>query len=212
MLLKANYDLADKDGKRLDLKDGVYIHHIIMSDRTGRMGGGGVFPKCQRRGGLGGLFGGGAISPKGSMSEHSHGSSAMRYAAAALAAGGPIQKRQGLGFGSILVVKGHEDDPILYAPPNNAFKSGNWFGENPGLTANIEAINYRNYPQDVYLSIDAEYLQMDGRRPADYLNIGFGMMSTGGCGGGLNLSKFLKSGRESKFSILSDISTRCTER
>jgi hypothetical protein len=183
MLLKANYDLADKDGKRLDLKDGVYIHHIIMSDKTGRMGGGGVFPKCQGRGGLAGLFRGGATAPKGS--------SAMRFAAAAQAAGGPIQKRQGLGFGSILVVKGHEDDAILYAPPNNAFKSGNWFGEKPGLVANIEAINYRNYPQEVYLSIDAEYLQMDGRRPADYLNIGFGMMSTGGCSGRLNLSKFL---------------------
>jgi hypothetical protein len=186
MLLKASYDLADKDGRKLDLKDGVYIHHIIMSDKTGRMGGGGLFPKCQGLGGLASLFGGGITAPKGGQS-----SSAMRDAVAAQAAGGPIQKRQGLGFGSILVVKGHEDNAILYSPSSNTFKSGNWFGENPGLTANIEAINYRDYPQDVYLSIDAEYLQMDGNRPADYLNIGFGMMSTAGCGGGLNLSKFL---------------------
>jgi hypothetical protein len=205
MLLKANYDLADKDGTRLDLKDGVYIHHIIMSDRTGRMGGGGVFPKCQRRGGLTGLFRGGATAPaapKGSMSRHSYGISAMRNAVAAQAGGGPIQKRQGLGFGSILVVKGHEDNAILYAPPNNTFKSGSWFGEKPTLVANIEAINYRNYPQEVYLSIDAEYLQMDGHRPADYLNIGFGMMSTAGCGGGLNLSKSLWPLRESEFPML----------
>jgi hypothetical protein len=191
MLLKANYDLADKDGKKLDLKDGVYIHHIIMSDRTGRMGGGGLSPKCQGLGGLASLFGG-KTAKTASKGENSLGSSAMGNAAAAQAAGGPIQKRQGLGFGSILVVKGHEDNAILYSPPNDAFKSGNWFGENPGLTANIEAINYRNHPQEVYLSIDAEYLQMNSSRPADYLNIGFGMMSTGGCGGGLNLSKFLQ--------------------
>ena len=54
--------------------------------------------------------------------------------------------------------------------------------ENNNIIVNVDAINYRNTPRQVYMSIDDEYLQMDSKLLTDYLNVGLGMLSSACCG------------------------------
>jgi hypothetical protein len=179
MILKASYDLANKDGKKLDLSDGVYIHHIIILDSTGRSPkSGGVLPNLNCRGSKGYGKGLGASSV-GSMGMA--GRSSARSIADSF-----VAPDQG-GFGAALIAKGHEMDDILYAAPNSSIKSGFWVGQRDGMMAQIEAINYRNAPQDVYLSIDAEFLPMD-KRPDDYLYVALAMMTAASCSQGTALT------------------------
>jgi hypothetical protein len=189
MLLKADYSLTDKQGTRLTLVDGVYIHHIIVSDAapasgtttllaatpscgapTAKNGGGLGSTGALVQGFLGGILGGG----KGGKGGASKGAVPMR------------------GVGGVLISKGHENEPTMYAVPGAPFKSGFWLGKNDAITANVEAINYKNEPREVYLSIDTEYLQMEEKRPAEYLAVGQGMITSGGCNmAGLALRKSL---------------------
>lgn len=179
MILKAAYDLADKNGKRLDLSDGVYIHHIVMMDRTGKSpSGGGIAPSFNCKGTGKGFGKGFGASPKGGMGMARHAGSI------ADAFGAPDQIP---GFGAAMIAKGHEMDDILYAAPNSTIKSGFWVGPKDGMFAQIEAINYRNTPRDVYLSIDAEFLPMD-KRPDDYLHVALGMMTAASCSQGTALT------------------------
>jgi hypothetical protein len=187
MLLKADYSLTDERGARLTLVDGVYIHHIIVSDAAPASGTTTLLaatPSCgkstaQNGGGLGSLgalvqgFLGGAPGggPKGPASK----------------GGLPVR-----GIGGVLISKGHENEPTMYAAPGATFKSGFWIGKNDAITANVEAINYKNEPQEVYISIDTEYLQMEEKRPSEYLAVGQGMITSGGCNmAGLALRKSL---------------------
>jgi hypothetical protein len=180
MLLKADYTLTDKDGTRLTLDDGVYIHHIIIMDAAPSSGTTTLLaatpdcgkPSWKNGGGLGSLgplvlpFLGGA---KGGLPT----SSSTR------------------AIGGVLISKGHENDPTMYAAPGASFKSGFWLGKNDAITANVEAINYKNESREVYLSIDTEYLQMGEKRPSDYLAVGQGMVTSGGCNmAGLALRTF----------------------
>jgi hypothetical protein len=168
MLLKADYSLTDAAGTRLTLLDGVYIHHIIIMDATPSSGTTTLMaatPSCGKAGSglglVGGLFGGG----KGAL---------------------PSPAR---GVGGVLISKGHENQPTMYAAPGAPFKSGFWLGRTDAITANVEAINYKNEPREVYLSIDTEYVQME-KRPTDYLAVGQGMITSGGCNmAGLALRK-----------------------
>jgi hypothetical protein len=169
MLLKADYTLTDKSGARLTLVDGVYIHHIIIMDATPTSGTTTLLaatPSCGKASGLGSLgplvqqFLGGAF---GAAKSGLPGSSVAR------------------GVGGVLISKGHENEATMYAAPGAPFKSGFWLGKNDAITANVEAINYKNEPREVYLSIDTEYIQMEEKHPAEYLAVGQGMITSGGC-------------------------------
>ena len=88
-----------------------------------------------------------------------------------------------------LIAKGHEEGAIFYSPPNNTIKSGFWMDKNDIISSNVEAINYKNEPQDVYLAIDYEYLQ-GMERPTDYLEVGMGMITSSGCKFALDLRMY----------------------
>jgi hypothetical protein len=172
MLLKADYTLTDRSGTRLTLADGVYIHHIIIADATPSSGTNTLLaatPSC----GKASAKSGGGLGSLGPLVQGF--------------LGGGLPKSS---MGGVLISKGHENEPTMYAAPGAQFKSGFWIGKNDAITANVEAINYRNQQREVYLSIDTEYIQMGEKRPAEYLAVGQGMITSGGCNmAGLALRK-----------------------
>ena len=87
----------------------------------------------------------------------------------------------GGGF-SMFIAKGNEGDTGVYAPLNDTVvKSGYWIGENSQMIAMAEVINYKNIPQEVYLSIDLEYSTAFKTRSQEYLDVGFGTFMVLSC-------------------------------
>jgi hypothetical protein len=195
MVLSARAEIVDKDGKKLDTKDGVYIHHILVADLGRKM----VVPPmaptgfsskggCPARakgvkgaGGMGGMSGMSGVRPK-SLSKLRK--KAPQFGGLGSLFGGKAGSSSSLPSGlSLFIGKGNEGDSSIFAPLNStAVKSGFWIGKNDKMTATAEVVNYRDTPKDVYFAIDMEYLKFDGGRPAGYLDVGFGALLIEQCG------------------------------
>jgi len=184
MVLQARTDITDKDGNRMGLDKQIYVHHIILAGlgegKTMRMAP--MSPERSNCAGAGiALPGmnmmGGPKPEAGGMSGHSH------------------SKRQGLSMNSfnLFIAKGNEGDSTIFGAVNStSIKSGYWVGKNDKFASAAEVVNYKTVPQDVYLSIDMEYINIDGARPADYLDVAFGTLQVQpeNCKSGLNLCKW----------------------
>jgi hypothetical protein len=96
----------------------------------------------------------------------------------------------GLKF-SMFIAKGNEGDSSVFAAlnPKSPMKSGYWIGKGDQVLGMAEAISYKDVPQDVYLTIDYEYIPVNGPRPKEYLDVSFGTIMVTDCGE-LNLRKF----------------------
>jgi hypothetical protein len=61
------------------------------------------------------------------------------------------------------------------------------------ILALAEIVNYKSVPQDVYLSLDMEYVQFNTSvRPADYLDVNFGTILVEQCGSGISLREYYR--------------------
>jgi hypothetical protein len=196
MVLKGTAEVTDKDGKRLDLASKIYTHHVIVADLGERAMvlppltpsanacPGGQKPEDSTGGllgGMGGMSHGGAnpktpdqsssAAPPSGMG-HSHG---RRSPQTPKAAGSPKKF-------SIFIGQGNEGDATIFAPINStALKSGYWIGKDDRIAATAELVNYDTKTQDVYISIDVEYISMESR-PKDYLDVGIGALKLMQCG------------------------------
>jgi hypothetical protein len=74
----------------------------------------------------------------------------------------------------ILIGKGNEADAAIFSPLNTSspVKSGFWFSKTSQPVAVAEVVNYKNAPQQVYLTMDYEYLTFPSR-PAGWLDVTF---------------------------------------
>jgi hypothetical protein len=195
MVLQAKADITDKNGNRVDLKDQVYTHHIIVANLARNMVMPAVLPAFSGFAGCtGAAKGSGGTGSMGGMGGMSHGGSnpsaptkpptkrSPQSPAKGSPAKGSSAPASGAGF-SIFIGKGNEGDWQTFAPINStAIKSGFWMGDNDRVTATAEVVNYKNVPQDVYFTIDMEYLPINGPRPADYLDVGIGALQVEQCG------------------------------
>jgi len=170
MVLQARTDITDKDGNRMGLDKQIYVHHIILAG----LGDGKslkMAPMSPERltcaGASAGIslpgmnMMGGSKPATDGMSGHSH------------------SKRQGFGLNSfsLFIAKGNEGDSTTFGAVNSTtIKSGYWVGKNDRFASAAEVVNYKTVPQEVYLSIDMEYINIDGARPADYLDVAFGTL------------------------------------
>ena len=186
MVLQARADITDKDGKKLSLSDEVYTHHILATDMNRTYSMAPIVPKlssCTRpAGAASGLGSMGMMSnPQGSNAK-SQGSASHQKRSPQIPDG--IRGRLGNMKFSIFIAKGNEGDASVFAPLNTAspVKSGFWIGKDDVMLGMAEVINYKKVPQQVYLTIDYEYLQMSGPRPANYLDVGFGTIMVAPCG------------------------------
>jgi hypothetical protein len=196
MVLSARAEIVDNDGKKLDAKDGVYVHHILVADLgrnmvvpplapTGFNSKNGCPARAKGAKGAGGMSG---MSGMGGMGGHSKLRKRIpQFGSLGSLLGGKAgsgTSGNGLPSGlSLFIGKGNEGDSSVFAPLNStALKSGFWIGKNDKMTATAEVVNYRDKPKDVYFAIDMEYLKFDGGRPADYLDVGFGALLIEQCG------------------------------
>lgn len=141
---------------------------------------------------LGGLFGAASAGPAGhpvGASSASGGSGGIHKpvtqpppAGGLPFGGGPAGLFPGgLRGTNILLVKGHEANHVNFASYNGTGpKSGLWVGKNDKILNSVEVVNYKDVPQDVYFTIDAEYLDFTSK-PADYLEVGFSMLNAMDC-------------------------------
>jgi hypothetical protein len=198
MVLSARAEMVDKDGKKLDAKDGVYIHHILVADLgrkmvvppmapTGFSSKGGCPARAKGAKGTGGMSGMHGMSGMGGMTPKAPSKLRKRvpqFGNLGSLLGGKTGSAGGRPGGlSLFIGKGNEGDSSIFAPLNStAIKSGFWIGENDKMTATAEVVNYRDTPKDVYFAIDMEYLKFDGGRPAGYLDVGFGALPLDQCG------------------------------
>jgi hypothetical protein len=196
MVLQARADVTDKDGNRLGQAHKVYTHHIIVTDQNRTMNmaplipgrsSSGVSKTCTAgKGGKGGAGGMGGMPMMGgaSMGNGGHMKRSPQGGLGALFGGG-------LQF-SMFIAKGNEGDSSIFAPLNDkaTMKSGYWMGKGDTVLGWAEAISYNDTPQEVYLTIDYEYLPMGGPRPKEYLDVSFGPIMVTECGE-LDLRTFL---------------------
>ena len=180
MILGLHYDVTDVIGKKLLSKDEVYTHHMVLgsdasgmrmtplkvnrtcSNGLGRPSGGFPFPP--------GLLDGSAF-PRGSPSL----GSSPRFP----------DFRQLVDFFAkppvIIINKGQEKNAINFMPlDKNQPESGFWIGSNDTIMTSVEIVNYKTTTQDVYLTLDLEYLSFDAR-PKTYFKTEFAALQGMSC-------------------------------
>ena len=82
-----------------------------------------------------------------------------------------------------------DQDPLVFASKDNQQKSGFFVRKNDRVTSSMEVINYDKVDKEIYLSLDYEFVP--GSMPTGYLDTGFGLINIDGCGGNVDIRKFL---------------------
>ncbi|KAF1985247.1 hypothetical protein K402DRAFT_464570 [Aulographum hederae CBS 113979] len=182
-VLSAQAQLAQEDGKMATIAEGVYGHHIIMTDIGRPMIRAPVYPICN---GTGPRTPGGGMTgmmtpskPDSGSSESSSGHSHGGRSTVAQKYETEIKRRQ-MGDVSVFVGKGGEDSAEVFAAsPGGPIKSGFYIGQQDKFAFTMEAVNYDDFEKDLYLSLDYEYLP--GKAPG-LLQVGKMTLDTEGCG------------------------------
>jgi hypothetical protein len=158
-------NFAYKDGSQADVANGVYVHHIIIADYSGKMQ---LMPpvsgyRCPK---------GGSISPMPPMMSGPGGSHSRR------AFESELMKRQ---FAMSVFVGGGgsvgSGNPFS-TRPGSKVKSGYWIGKAGNMYLTSEIVNYDKKDKDIYLTLDIEW--SPGRAP-DMLDVGMGAISADNC-------------------------------
>jgi hypothetical protein len=196
MILGLRYDVTDNAGMKLTAKDEVYTHHMVLaSDMSGEP----MTPLKVNRSCMSGIGGrpldGFPLPPR-----HSSGSALPKNSAlpngpllpeGAIGPGGP----PGFKFPSsqqlselfanppvIIINKGQEKNTVNFMSlDQNQPKSGFWIGNNDTIMTSVEIVNYKTTPQDVYLTLDLEYLDFDVK-PKTYFKTEFAALPAMECG------------------------------
>lgn len=191
MVLAAKMETSDQTGKKVGITEGIYTHHFITIDMGRNQVPNPVKSTCPPKGGLMGLMSSNAATPA-KPAGHSHGRRQL-----------PDIAKSGLfGAGmSVFVGKGNEAGRSVFAASNSTIKSGFYVSGKDKMYMTAELVNYEPQDRDVFVMLDYEYISSpDGKRPADYMDVGQGSIAVDGC---LVTSLGM-------LSILSILSTSCT--
>jgi hypothetical protein len=204
MVLWVQADIGDKSGKKLTLDSGVYNHHILGADYGRRMIMSPISSTCAdgRRGGFNfdvvGMKGKGGGSGGMSSMGMNHGAPASRR----------MTKRQLPDLGkligrtmhyplldvrdvkycpgslfpavSVFIAQGDENSPMNYFGMNR-IKSGFVIGKEDKISLMSEVINYKKVQQEVYLTLEYEYLPGPVDRKETH-DVGIGAINVNPCG------------------------------
>jgi hypothetical protein len=130
-------------------------------------------------GGMGGMGGSDGAKASGGMGGHSH--------------GGGMRKRQiGNGLISQLFGSGDDGHATSYHSSDPSLKTGFYIGKNDVFTHMSEFINYKPFPQKVFITADIEFVP---GRPSNYADAQMGAVSALGCMG-VAYSKFFSDSSE----------------
>jgi hypothetical protein len=187
MVLRARTDITDAEGNRIGLDKDIYVHHILIVDQ-GEGKSMAMAPMVALNSNCTSPSGGSA-GPMPGMGMMGMGGGPKAGAGAPAMGGHGHRKRQiSSAKFSLFIAKGNEGDSTTYGAFNSTeVKSGYWIGKDDQLMSSAEVVNYKSVPQDVYLTIDMEYLSINGPRPSDYLDVAFGTLEVENCGKGIYL-------------------------
>ncbi|TLD25685.1 hypothetical protein E2P81_ATG09342 [Venturia nashicola] len=186
-VFKVMANFAYKDGRQADVANGVYTHHIILADLSGKgqlmppvnppkCTNGAVLSPMPPMGAMGPKSPGGTTTPAngapaaGGMAGMSHGGHSRRSA--------PISKRQ---FGMSVFVGGGgsmgSGNPFSPKPGSNV-KAGYWIGKGGKMYLTSEIVNYDPVEKDIYFTLDLEWVP---GKAADLLDVGLGALTADAC-------------------------------
>jgi hypothetical protein len=207
-ILYAQGDVTDKNGKKVSVQDGVYSHHVIMSDvgRTmvpmpavarcpdGKIGGFNFNPATMLAG-MGGSKepkAATAAVPKGGMAKGGHSHKKRQF--------GPeiekimsdlLQTKQGIDTFvtnmppiSILIGGGDDGSATRFAPPaGSKLKTGFYVSPKDSINLMAEIVNYDNKVKEVYVTLDYEYIPNLPSKPTDIFEVGMAAINVAPCAG-----------------------------
>jgi hypothetical protein len=81
---------------------------------------------------------------------------------------------------SVFIGQGDEGSAMSFTVKNSPIKSGFWIGANDKFNVMSEVINYDNFPKDMYISMEYEYIPMPSR-PKEYYDVGMGAINVSPC-------------------------------
>ncbi|KAE9970644.1 hypothetical protein EG328_006128 [Venturia inaequalis] len=161
MVLAAKMETSDKTGQKIGITEGIYTHHFITIDMGRNQVPNPVKSTCPPK------------SASAKPADHSHG----RRQLPDIATSGLF----GAGM-SVFVGKGNEAGRSVFASTNNTVKSGFYVSGKDKMYMTAELVNYEPEDRDIYVMIDYEYIpSTDGKRPADYMDVGMGAIAVDGC-------------------------------
>jgi hypothetical protein len=196
MILALHYDVTDKTGKKLLPRDETYTHHMVLGSDIGGtpMNPLKVNRTCSR--GFGGLLGGGLgdlpLSPRPPRGSAGPKGSSPR-GPPGFASFPDFSKLGGFFINPPVIIlnKGQEKNAINFMSlDQDQQTSGFWIGKNDTIMTSVEIVNYKQTTQDVYLTLDLEYLNFD-TRPNTYHKTEFASLVGTSCNS-FSMRKFFK--------------------
>jgi hypothetical protein len=188
MFLSGSTYLTYENGSHADVAMGVYNHHVAIFDMGkttktpfsctyggGSMNGGtfGLGAQSQGKSGAGGMGKGskGSMGGSGGMAGMGHGAIKSRSV-----------KRQVGAMPGMTQLFGSGDDGMarIYHSKDPSLKTGFYIGKSDNLYHTSEFVNYKSYPQTIYITAEVEWVP---GKPAGYVDAMMGAMSATGCGG-----------------------------
>jgi hypothetical protein len=175
MVLSAQADITDSRGEKKDVSSGVYSHHILMATIGRPMVVMPIVVRCAD-GTMGGFrFGGGAM---GAMGAKGHAGTPMTHGKRQIG-GTPGPIKWGV---SILLGQGDDGTAMTYMTKGQKVKAGYYLSKTDSTNLMSEVINYKNEPQEFYVTLDYEYIPNMPTRPKEYLDVGLGAINVQPCG------------------------------
>ncbi|KAE9981883.1 hypothetical protein EG328_011339 [Venturia inaequalis] len=166
MVLRAQADLADKDGKKMDI--GIIPPATIMCPNG--MPGGTNF---------GAAFGDGMSKKPDSPTGGHAGMAGMPPS---------LSRRQGgllnalIPKMSVFVGQGDEGTATSFFAKGSPVKTGFFIGTKDTFSMLAEVVNYEKKEQEVYVTIDYEYIPNVPARTKEWLEVGMGALTVTPCG------------------------------
>jgi hypothetical protein len=153
-------NFAYKDGKQVDISNGVYVHHLIIPDFAGKAQlNQPVQAPCMDSDPLSGFSMGGGM---GGMSHGRNILSKRQFGLSVFIGGGGV---------------GGSGNP--FSPKaGSGIKSGYWIGKSGNMKLSSEIINYDEVDKEIYLTLDVEWTP--GRDP-EMLDVGMGAIHVNRC-------------------------------
>jgi hypothetical protein len=81
---------------------------------------------------------------------------------------------------SVFIGQGDEGSAMGFASKGSKVKSGFWVGKNDTFNVMAELVNYKPTSQEIYITMEYEYLSMPSR-PKDYYSVGMGAVNVAPC-------------------------------
>jgi hypothetical protein len=196
MVLWAQGDIADKDGKKLGLSSGLYNHHTLATDMGRKMVAPPIVSRCAD-GSMGG-FNFEMAGMKGSMGHGdrapgqggAHGMKRKRQDLSKLLSGLGLPKLSPEAIGSLMekfmpsfsvfLAQGDEGSPNAFHGMGKV-KSGFFLGTKDKINIMSEVINYDNVAKEIYLTLEYEYLPKLENRD-EWYDVGQGAINVSPCG------------------------------